>query len=193
VAEDPANPSLYSHLGDVYRRAGRQDDAMKLYKDALGRGIRAAWLYSRLGQMYLRQGNKAEAINNFESAAQLNPYDYASLQNLGAAYRETGRVADAEAVLQMIIKSGEQYAPAYNEMGMVAYQKGDTAGARGYFEKAAQLDPAYQLNLARLYKMAGENARAKASFEAFLAAKGSSPEYRAVVPQVRQELAAVER
>ena len=193
VAEDPANPSLYSHLGDVYRRAGRQDDAMKLYKDALGKGIRAAWLYSRLGQMYLRQGNKAEAINNFESAAQLNPYDYASLQNLGAAYRETGRVADAEAVLQLIIKSGEDYAPAYNEMGMVAYQKGDASGARGYFEKAAQLDPAYHLNLARLYKMAGDNARAKASFEAFLAAKGSSPEYRAVVPQVRQELAAVER
>jgi hypothetical protein len=58
--------------------------------------------------------------------------------------------------------------------------------------KAAQLDAAHQLNLARLYKMARDKARARAAFEAFLAAKGASPEYRQVVPQVREELAAVQ-
>jgi tetratricopeptide (TPR) repeat protein len=122
----------------------------------------------------------------------MNTYDFDSLQNLAVAYRETGRIADAEGVLNAIIKSGEEFAPAYNEMGMVWYQKGDLATARGYFEKAAQLEPAYQLNLGRMYKMMGDKARARASFEAFLAARGSSPEYRHMVPEVKKELAGLE-
>ena len=192
VAKDPANPALYSNLGDLYAAAGRNADAMKLYQDALKSGIRAAWLFSRMGNLCLRQGKKNDAVPLFEAAAQINPYDYESLQNLAVAYRETGKTADAEAVLRAILESGESFAPAYNEMGMVAYQKGDTAAAQGYFEKAAQLDAAYQLNLARLYKMAGDKARARAAFEAFLAAKSGSAEYRHVVPQVREELAAVQ-
>ena len=192
VAKDPANPALYSNLGDLYAAAGRNAEAMKLYQDALKSGIRAAWLFSRMGNLCLRQGKKNDAVPLFEAAAQINPYDYESLQNLAVAYRETGKIADAEAVLRAIIDSGEPFAPALNEMGMVAYQKGDKAAAQGYFEKAAQLDPAYQLNLARLYKMTGDKARARAAFEAFLAAKGGSAEYRQVIPQVREELAAVQ-
>jgi len=192
VAKDPANPALYSNLGDLYTRAGRPREAMELYRSAIDRGIRSAWLFSRLGQWYLRQGKRNDAISLFEAAAQLNPSDYESRQNLAVAYRETGRFAEAEATLNVILRSGEQFAPAYNEMGMVWFQKGDLVTARGYFEKAAQLDAAYQLNLGRLYKSQGETARARACFEAFLTAKGSSPEYASMIPQVRQELASVQ-
>jgi len=189
IAADPANPALYSHLGDVYAGAGRQGEALKLYEEAVKGGIQSAWLYARLGAWQLRQGNKGEAIKFFERAEQLDPSDYASLQNLAVAYRETGRIADAERVCNRILESGEEYAPAYNELGMVWFQKGDLTRARGYFEKAAQLDATYQLNLGRLYKMLGENERARASFEAFLAARGASAEYRQLVPEVKRELA----
>ena len=192
LRQDPGNPALYSNLGDMLSAAGRHGDEMRLYKSAVDGGMRAAWLFSRLGSLYLRQGNKADAIPFFEAAAQLNPHDHESLQNLAVAYRETGRVDDAEGVLKAILKSGEPFAAAYNELGMVLYQKGDRAGAVAHFEKAAQLDPAYQLNLARLYKMQGDTARARAAFEAFLEAKGNSPEYRTMIPQVRRELAALE-
>ena len=119
---------------------------------------------------------------SLEMAARLNPSDYESLENLAVAYRAAGRIADSERVLNAILKSGEEYAPAYNELGMAAFQKGDVAAAQGYFEKAARLDPTYQLNLGRFYKMAGDNARARAAFEAFLAARSSSAEYRQVIP-----------
>jgi tetratricopeptide (TPR) repeat protein len=191
LAKDPSNPTLYSHLGDLYREAGRPGEEMKLYQDLVNKGVRKAWLYSRVGSLYLRQGARKEAIPFFEAAAQLNPSDYDSLQNLAVAYRETGRIADAERVLTSILKSGEEYAPAYNELGMVLYQKGDLAGARVQFEKAARLEPAYQLNLGRLYKMTGENARARASFEAFLAAAASRPEYRQMIADVKKELQSI--
>jgi tetratricopeptide (TPR) repeat protein len=192
VAQDPANPALYSNLGDLYAQAARPRDAMELYQAAIKQGVHSAWLLSRLGQLYLRQGKRAESIPLFETAAQLNPSDYESLQNLAVAYRETGRIADAERVLNTIVTSGEPYAPAYNELGMVWYQKGDLATARGYFEKAAQVDATYHLNLGRLYKTLGDKGRARASFEAFLAAKGASPEYAPVIPEVRKELASVQ-
>jgi len=192
IAEDPTNPTLYNNLGNLFAEAGRPAEAMKLYQDALHKGVSTAWLYSRLGSLYLRQGNKTDAIASLEVAARLNPSDYESLENLAVAYRAAGRAADSERVLTEILKSGEEYAPAYNELGMVAFQKGDVAAALGYFEKAARLDPTYQLNLGRFYKMAGDNARARAAFEAFLAARSSNAEYRQVVPQVRKELESVQ-
>jgi arylsulfatase A-like enzyme/Flp pilus assembly protein TadD len=192
IAEDPANPTLYNNLGNLYAEAGRTAEAMKLYQDAIHKGVSTAWLYSRLGSLYLRQGNKTDAIASLEIAARLNPSDYESLENLAVAYRAAGRVADSERVLTEILKSGEEYAPAYNELGMAAFQKGDVAAAQGYFEKAAHLDPTYQLNLGRFYKMAGDNARARTAFEAFLAARSTSREYRQVIPQVRKELESVQ-
>jgi len=189
LAEDPSNPNLYNNLGNLYAEAGRQPEAMKLYREALAKGVRAAWLYSRLGNLCLRQGNKTEAIAFLETAARLNPSDYESQENLAVAYREAGRSDDSERVLNAILKSGEEYAPAYNELGMTVFQKGDVAAAQGYFEKAARLDPTYQLNLGRFYKMAGDNPRARAAFEAFLAARSSNAEYRQMIPQVRKELA----
>jgi arylsulfatase A-like enzyme/Flp pilus assembly protein TadD len=191
IGMDPANPALYSNLGDLYSQTGNIKDAVQLYQDALQKGVRTAWLYSRMGQLCLRQGKKTDAIVFFEAAARLNPADFESLQNLAAAYRDTGRLADAENTLNAIVKSGESYAPAFNELGMVWYQKGDATTALSYFEKAASLDPTYQLNLARMYKMKGDPARARASFERFLAARGESPEYSAIVPQVKKEMAAL--
>ncbi|HXK04887.1 MAG TPA: sulfatase-like hydrolase/transferase [Verrucomicrobiae bacterium] len=192
IVQDPDNPTLYNNLGNLYAEAGRPADAMKLYQDALQRGVHTAWLFSRVGSLYLRQGNKAEAIRHFEIAVRLNPSDYESMQNLAVAYRETGRIADCERVLNAILKSGEEFAPAYNELGMTAFQKGDVAAAQQYFEKAARLDATYQLNLGRFYKMAGDNPRARAAFEAFLAARSSSVEYQRMIPEVRKELAAVQ-
>ena len=189
IAQDPTNPALYSSLGDLYRDHGRRNDEINLYRDAIRNGIRSAGLYSRLGSLYLRQGRKREAVALLEQAAQLNPSDLESLENLAVAYRETGRIEDAERTCVAILQSGERYAPAYNELGMASFQKGDVARAREYFEKAAQLNPIYQMNLGRLYKLAGDTARARASFQAFLAARGSSQEYRRLLPQVKAELA----
>jgi arylsulfatase A-like enzyme/Flp pilus assembly protein TadD len=191
IAQDPANPALYNSLGNLFGQEGRQADAAKLYDDAIRKGVHAAWLYSRLGSLYLRQGRKNEAIPLFETATRLNPSDYESLQNLAVAYREAGRTEDSARALNAILQSGEEYAPAYNELGMAAFQKGDVATALNYFEKAAKLDPTYQLNLGRFYKIAGDNARARAAFESFLAARSGSPEFREVIPQIKKELAEI--
>jgi tetratricopeptide (TPR) repeat protein len=158
LAADPANPTIYYHLGDEYGKAGRHSEAMKLYREGIARGIRTAWMYSRLGYLYLRQGNRDEAIAAYERAAQMNPSDCESLNDLGMAYLETGRVEDAERVFKWSLASDQEYAPSHNGLGLAAVRRQDLAAARGHFEKAVQLDPDLleaQLNLGRIYKMMG--------------------------------------
>jgi tetratricopeptide (TPR) repeat protein len=167
---------------------------MKLYQDGIGRGVRNDWVYARLGYLYHTQGNREAAIASWEQAAQLNPSDHETMGNLALAYLESGKIADAERVCNWILKTGVQYAPAYNIMGLASIKKRDLQQARVYLEKAIQADPdlldAY-LNLGRIYTMIGATARARATFEAFLA-KASPAEYGAVIPKVKAELAAMQ-
>jgi tetratricopeptide (TPR) repeat protein len=61
------------------------------------------------------------------------------------------------------------------------------------FERAVALDPDLveaQLNLGLLYKMSGDLPRAKACFETFVA-KAPRAQYAKIIPQVKQELAAM--
>jgi tetratricopeptide (TPR) repeat protein len=190
LAKDPANPMIYYYLGDEYGKAERHGEAMKLYEDGRRKGLQNAWLFSRLGYLYLRQGNKDEAIAAYERAAQSNPSDSESMNDLGMIYLEMGKLADAERVFKWSVAADEKYALAYNGLGLVSIQKQDLAAARVHFEKAAQLDPNLleaQLNLGRIYKIMGANARARACFEAFLA-KAPPAQYGAIIAKVKEEL-----
>jgi Flp pilus assembly protein TadD len=193
LAADPTNPTIYYHLGDQYAETGRHSEAMKLYREGIRNGLQNAWLFSRLGHLYLREGNRNEAITAYEKAAQLNPSDNESMNDLGMVYLEIGKLAEAERVFRWSVAADEKYALAHNGLGLVSIQKQDLAAARGYFEKAVQLDPDLleaQLNLGRIYKIIGANARARACFETFLR-KASPREYGPIIAKLKEELAAM--
>jgi tetratricopeptide (TPR) repeat protein len=191
LAKDPQNPSLYYQLGGRLEKNGRYDEALQLYRTALSKGIESGRLHSRIADLLLRRGEKDPAIVEYEKAAQINPADLDSQNNLATAYLEKGRLADAERVFKWILTNDGDYPAAQNGMGLVSIQKQDPTAARGYFERAAQLDPELvevHMNLGLLYEMAGDRSRARASFETFLA-KASPAQYGNIIPRVRQELA----
>jgi choline-sulfatase len=191
LEQDPENPSLYYQLGGRLEKNGRYDEAMALYRTALSRGIESARLHSRLGDLLVRRGEKDPAIAEYEAAARINPADLDSQNNLATAYLEKGRLADAERVFQWVLTNDANFAAAQNGMGLIAIQKRNHQAAMGYFQKAVALDPDLveaHLNLGLLYEMAGDRARARASFETFLA-KASPAHYGQVIPKVKQELA----
>lgn len=191
LESDISNPSLYYHLGAELEKAGRYEEAMKLYQAGLDRGIRSGRLHSRIADLLLRQGRKDEAIAAYERAAQFNPSDLESQTNLATAYLEKGRMADAERVFRWILATDPEHAAAHNGLGLVAIGRQDVAAARGHFERAVQLDPDLveaQLNLGLIYKMMGDRARARQCFEAFVA-KAPRAQYGPIIAQVKQELA----
>jgi choline-sulfatase len=191
LSEDATNPILYYLLGAAYEKAGRYEEARKLYATAIHNGIESARLHSRMADLLVRSGKKDEAIPEYEKAAQLNPADAESQANLATAYLEKGRLADAERVYKWVLTTEPGYAMAYNGLGVIAIQRQDAATARGYFEKAVALDADLveaQLNLGIIYKDAGDRARARECFQAFLA-KAPPAQYGQVIPKVREELA----
>jgi choline-sulfatase len=190
LEQDPTNPSLYYSLGAEYEKSGRHKEAMALYQTAIDKGIRSGKLHARIGDLQLRAGNKAAAIAAYEEAGRINPYDVESQANLGTAYMEEGRLNDAARVFDFIL-SVEEYARAYNGLGIIATQKQDMGTAQHNFERAVQLDPDLvesQLNLGLIYKMKGDRDRARACFEAFLA-KASRSQYGQLFPKVQEEIA----
>ena len=192
--KDPHNPSLYYQLGGRLEKNGRYDDAMQLYRVALSKGIDSGRLHSRLADLLLRRGEKEPAIAEYEKAAQINPADLDSQNNLATAYLEKGRLADSERTFKWILANDANYAAAQNGMGLVSIQKREYQAARGFFERAVQLDPELvevHMNLGLLYEMAGERARARSSFETFIA-KASPAQYGSILPRVREKLASLQ-
>ena len=192
-AKDPGNPSLYYQLGGRLEKNGRYDEALQLYRTALSKGIESGRLHSRIADLLLRRGEKDPAIAEYEKAAQINPADLDSQGNLATAYLEKGRVGEAERAFKWILTNDSGAAAAQNGMGLVSIQKRDFQAARGYFERAAQLDPdlvEVHMNLGLIYEMAGDRARARASLETFLA-KASPAQYGSILPRVREKLASL--
>ena len=174
-----------------WRRTTATTRPSQLYRTALSKGIESGRLHSRIADLLVRRGEKDRAIAEYEKAAQINPADLDSQNNLATAYLEKGRLADAEKVFKWVLTNDPDYAAAQNGMGLVSIQKQDASAARGYFERAVQLDPDLveaHMNLGVLYQMSGDRARARASFERFLE-KASPAQYGQIIPRVRQELA----
>ncbi len=194
LGEDSTNPRLYYELGREFERASRLNDAARLYETALGKGIEGAALHSRLARIALRTGDRARGIAEYEKAVRLDPLDLESQTNLATAYLEAGRTGDAERVFGLVLADDPNYAAAHNGLGLIAIQKHDAAGARAHFEKAVNADPDLveaDMNLGLLYEMAGEQDRARACFQTFLA-RASKKQYASLIPKVRQELAGLQ-
>lgn len=191
VALDPANPSMYSHLGVAYAAAGRYQDALELYLSAMKHGVESPKLYGRIAELYLRNGDKDRAIAYYEKAAQVDPADVQAQNNLAMAYLEKGQPAEAERVFRRVLIMDDQSADAYNGLGIIAVRKQDLAEGRANFERAVKFDPDLleaQVNLGLIYKKAGDRVRARACFEAFLA-RASRAQYGHIIPRIEQELA----
>lgn len=62
VDEDPLSPSLYYQLGSELEKTGRRDEALKLYRNALAKGVEDGRLHSRIADLSLRNGEKDVAI-----------------------------------------------------------------------------------------------------------------------------------
>jgi len=190
VEKDPKDPSLYHQLGGELEKAGRYSEAMQLYQTALRRGVDNGRLHSRIADLSLRGGDKDRAIAEYEKAAKFNPSDLESQTNLGTAYLEKGRVADAERVFRWVLSNDNRDAAAHNGLGLIAIQRSDMPAAKVQFGQAVQLNPDMveaQMNLGLIYEMAGDRARARQCFEAFLA-KAPGTQYASIIPKVKQEL-----
>jgi tetratricopeptide (TPR) repeat protein len=73
--------ALY-HLGMIARLEGREDDALKLYREAAAKTTKVPALWNNVGILLAMRGERDEAIAAFKRVLELNPRDATALESL---------------------------------------------------------------------------------------------------------------
>jgi len=152
--QDTNSVDVLTGLARCYYELRRDDEAFKLYQDAVAQNP-AIWdAQYYLGRIHLENGRYAQAVEPLESALKLKPDDTDTISSLGVALSKSGRSAEAIAYLTRItalkryIKEdfyylGEAYAndQQWMKAAELFKQGADLRGidANGYFYWATML------------------------------------------------------
>jgi tetratricopeptide (TPR) repeat protein len=143
VEKRPNNPRAHNNLGNALLHAGKLQEAVGHYEQALR--IRPDFIpaQSNLGVALFGLGKIQQAIGHYEQALRLKP-DYADAHNnLGNALVRLGRLPEAMAHLEQALRLQPDYAEAHCNLGMALRRMGKLPEAIAHYEQALQLNPDY--------------------------------------------------
>jgi tetratricopeptide (TPR) repeat protein len=144
---------IYARLGDAYDGAGRPDDAIGAYKQAIELKPTAAY-YNNLGGVYGRTGKVEDAMAAYQKSADLDPANAAQAwRNCGITLYNANRLGDAIEPLQKSAELDPKSAQTWYLLGaslvykMTTKKVGDreevilAPGTVEAYQKAEELDP----------------------------------------------------
>lgn len=167
----PARGEYWLLLADALRGAGRLDEALPHFEEAVKRdpGFVAARLQWGAALRQAKRGEKALEV--LKEALARNPDRAIGWYELGMAQLEGGDRAQAMAAFEKALSLDPDMADAHNTMGGIWLAMGDTAKAEAAAREAIRIQPAFadaQNNLGSVLSIKGELAEACFHFEAAL-------------------------
>lgn len=151
--KDPNLNLIMARLGDAYDSAGRTDDAIAAYKQAIELKPSAAY-YNNLGGIYGRAGKIDEAMAAYQKSAELDPPNAAQAwRNFGITLYNAGRLKEAVEPLKKATELDPKSAQAWYLLGasLVGAMETKKVGEKLEFiiqpgtveayQKALELDP----------------------------------------------------
>lgn len=154
-----------NNLGVVRENDGRQDEAMRLYRDAARMKPTAAIPRYNIAKLLERQGNVDEALDELRAALEIEP-DPLSRMHLALLLERQGLDGEAIDQLRVLINESPQLAEAYNNLAALLVRRGDLAEARELLLTAIRIEPDYADARANLRLLDGESPSASASGDA---------------------------
>jgi len=162
-------------------RAGRDEEAIKLFNDLVAKVPTCSDCYYNLGVAHSKRQEYAEAEASFRKATEMSPNSadaYTGLANVYNAQKkfDLAQQASAKAAeLSGAVGGGGNAEALYNQ-GVIFWNAGKFAEAKEQFEKAVEADPKlamayYQLGMANLNL--GQIPAARQAFEGYLKADPS--------------------
>jgi protein O-mannosyl-transferase len=128
----------------THRQIGYWGNSLDLWTHALAVTKNNFVAEDNLGGALLREGKPDAAFPHFEAAAQIDPRDPMSHNNLGVYFQTHGRLSDAIEQYQSVIaltSDAGLLAQTYANLGAAQRTLGEDAASRDSFNEALGLDP----------------------------------------------------
>jgi tetratricopeptide (TPR) repeat protein len=142
IARNPECWMAYTNLGMGSYKAGRTEEAIGRFREALQFDPSDEEAYNDLGAALARQGKIEEAIAQYRQALRLEPAYAEAHNDLGNALSEQGRVDDAIDQYRQALRIKPDYADAHSDLGVALSKQGRMDEAIAEFHEALRLDPA---------------------------------------------------
>jgi tetratricopeptide (TPR) repeat protein len=152
--KDPNMHLFWARMGEAYDLAGRNDEAINAYQQAVAAKPDNAGYYNNLGNVLARAGKIDDAKAAYAKSAELDPTNAAlAWRNFGISLYQVGRMTDAVEPLQKATQADPKNAQGWYLLGacLVASadykQVGDKMevtlkpGTVEAYQKAIELDP----------------------------------------------------
>jgi len=154
----------WNNLGLLAARAGRTDEAIELFHQALKLSPDHLIALENLGSAYRQQKRWDDARKTYERALEVNANDAEANYGLGMVFAQNDDTARAFAALQKALSLRPVYPEALNNLGILYLRTNRRDEAVASFEESIHVAPGFDqsyLNLARVYAVedAPEKAR----------------------------------
>jgi serine/threonine-protein kinase len=138
ISQNPNSSWAWQQLGNFYLQQAEYGKAEEAFKQAIRLAPENYADYSNLGGAYLFEGNRNAAIAALEESIKLRPAPGA-LANLGTAYYQSRRFADAAANYQQALKFGDQDPDLWGNLADAYHYSGQPAKAMEAYRRQLQL------------------------------------------------------
>jgi len=159
----PENYLTTNDLGTVYLFMGKNyDSAIYFLRKAIAidSSLQPAWV--NLGMAYRELKQFPKAIECYEHILKVNPNQIKAVFALANVYNDLGEFDRAVKMNEDVMKAYPNHEMPYINIGNYYMLRKDTATAVNYWEKAAALNPSFELcvQLNSLYLIKGDNEKA---------------------------------
>jgi len=143
VAKCPDNPRAHTNLGFDLQHAGRLQEAIEQYEQALRLDPDYANAHLDMGSILLEFGRSQEAAAQSQEALRLMPHHRGPHLNLGNALLQMGEVPEAIAEYEQALRINPDFVEAHNNLGSAMLRQGRLPEAMQHWDQAIRIKPGY--------------------------------------------------
>lgn len=151
LARLEGDPAVLQHeaglnfVGSLYLRAGRLDEALKVFDRAVALAPAFGQSYCNRGVVLQRAGRLNEALTNYDLAIECEPSDVAAHFSRGNVLNLLGRRREALLAYDQALRIDSKHIAARVNRGLVRLHEADLEGALSDFSDALLADPTNRL------------------------------------------------
>ena len=156
---EPNDAIAFNNLGATLYKAGRYQEALEAFNNAVRLAPNDADALNNLGAVFYVLEQYARALDSFQKAVAAKADSADAHYNLGNAYYMTGRHREATAAYRRAIQLNRDYVEARTNLGSLLISLGDLSGAIAELQESIRLragNPVAHNNLGYAYVKLGE-------------------------------------